>query len=277
MDYTNVLYDAGEHIATITLNRPEKLNAISDSLRTDLEGALREAEADHEVRVIIIKGAGRSFCSGYDISPRGPEDARRQERTLATDRAGLIRSAQRWMWMWSLPKPIIAQVHGYCIAGGNEIAGMCDIIYAADDATFGQPQGRALGIAITMGLWPIKMPLSKAKELLFTGDSITGKEAEDLGLVTRSFPADKLDEEVRRIVARMALTPVEYLGVIKGAANRYYELMNIKGAVEQGGELDAIYHAMPGYEEFSRISREQGLKAALDWRDRPFRDYRGAS
>ena len=271
MDYEYVLYQAAGHVAAITLNRPEKLNAISDGLRADLEAALREAESDRDVRVIVIKGAGRAFCSGYDLTPGGPEDSRRSSRTLSTDRADLVRSAQRWMWMWSLPKPIIAQVHGYCLAGGNEIAGMCDIVYTAEDAVFGQPQGRALGIAITMGLWPIMMPLGKAKELLYTGDPISGKEAVELGLAARALPADRLDAEVRRLAERIAQTPVEYLGIIKGAANRYYELMNVKAAVEQGAELDAIYHAMPGYEEFARIAREQGLRAALEWRDQPFR------
>lgn len=272
MELANVLYDVSGHIATITLNRPEKLNAISDGLRSDLEKALGEAELDGTVRVIVIKGAGRAFCAGYDLTPLGPEDTRRQNRTLPTDRVELVRSAQRWMSMWSLPKPIIAQVHGYCIAGGNEIAGMCDLVYAAEDAVFGQPQGRALGIAITMGLWPIKMPLDKAKELLFTGDSITGKDAAGLGLATKAFPGDRLNDEVRAITERIAKTPVEYLAIIKAAANRYYELMNIKSAVEQGGELDAVYHATPGYEEFGRMAREHGLKAALDWRDKRFED-----
>ena len=287
MGYQNVLYTKDGKIATLTLNRPEKLNAINDGLRADLEAALAEAEFDNSVSLVIIKGAGRAFCAGYDISPSGPgladavggragAERGAQQRSIAVDRENLIRSAERWMHMWRIPKPLIAQVHGYCLAGGNEITGCCDIIYAAEDAVFGQPQGRSLGIAITTGLWHMRMGPMHTKELLFTGDSISGKEAERIGMITRAYPAERLEQEVRTIAERMALTPVEFLSVEKAAVNRYYELMNLQLGVISGAELDAFYHFSPPAGEFQKISKERGLKAALEWRDSKFGDARAA-
>lgn len=287
MAYENILYDIKGNIATITLNRPEKLNAINDGLRGDLEDALGEAEVDHDVSVVIIKGAGRAFCAGYDISPGGPGlnkaigggRASRSEatgRSVAVDRESLIRSAERWMHMWRVPKPLIAQVHGYCLAGGNEITGCCDVIYAAEDAVFGQPQGRSLGIAITTGLWHMRIGPLHTKELLFTGDSISGREAERIGMINRAFPGDRLDQEVRTVAERIALTPVEFLSVEKAAVNRYYELMGLQNGVIAGAELDVVFHFSPPAGEFSKISKERGLKAALEWRDSKFGDARAS-
>ncbi len=287
MAYKNILYDIKGNIATITLNRPEKLNAINDGLRGDLEAALGEAEVDNDVSVVIIKGAGRAFCAGYDISPGGPglnqaigggraSKSEATGRSVAVDRESLIRSAERWMHMWRVPKPLIAQVHGYCLAGGNEITGCCDITYAAEDAVFGQPQGRSLGIAITTGLWHMRIGPMHTKELLFTGDSISGREAERIGMINRAFPGDRLDQEVRTIAERIALTPVEFLSVEKAAVNRYYELMGLQNGVIAGAELDVIFHFSPPAGEFQKISKERGLKAALEWRDSKFGDARAS-
>ncbi|MBI3954260.1 MAG: enoyl-CoA hydratase/isomerase family protein [Chloroflexi bacterium] len=287
MAYQSVLYQKDGLIATITLNRPEKLNAINDGLRADLEAALGEAEVDHDVSLVVIKGAGRAFCAGYDITPGGPglseavggrrgASSEAMRRSIAVDRENLLRSAERWMHMWSIPKPLIAQVHGYCLAGGNEITGCCDIIYAAEDAIFGQPQGRSLGIAITTGLWHVRIGPLRTKELLFTGDSISGKEAERIGMINRAVPAAALEKEVRSLAERIALTPVEFLAVEKAAVNRYYELMGIKTGVAAGAELDTIFHFSPPAGDFQKISQERGLKAALEWRDSKFGDARSA-
>jgi enoyl-CoA hydratase len=275
--YENVIYEKRDKIARIILNRPEKLNAISDALRSDLEAACAEVESDRDVSVLIIKGAGRAFCAGYDIGPAGDALNAELTHTVSTDRERLLRSGERWLSLWSMPKPTIAQVHGYCLAGGNEIAGICDLVIAAEDAIFGQPNGRRLGIAPTLGLWPLLIGMRRTKELLFTGDSITGKAAAQIGMINKAVPADELEEETESLAARIALTPLDYLAVEKAATNRYFELMGIRTAVAAGAEYDTLYHATPTAKEFFNLVQEQGLKAALDWRDSPFGDYRGVA
>ena len=186
MDYETVFTEIEGPVAYITLNRPEKLNAISQQLRADLEAALADLDEGDDVRVVVLKAAGRAFCAGYDLAPRPGGGGTR--RSIAQDRDGLRKSVERWLAMWNFRKPIIAQVHGYCLAGGGELAGMCDLIFCAEDAQFGHPAGRALGIPPTLGLWPVKIGMLKSKELLFTGDTIDGKEAERIGMVNRALP-----------------------------------------------------------------------------------------
>jgi enoyl-CoA hydratase len=267
VNFQTVLYEPEEAVAYITLNRPEKLNAISGQLRDDLEGALREADQGEEIRVVVIRAAGRAFCAGYDISPQ----TRQIARSIARDRDGLRKSVDRWMGMWNFRKPIIAQVHGFCLAGGGELAGMCDLIFCAEDAKFGHPAGRALGIPPTLGLWPMKIGMLKSKELLFTGDLIDGKEAERIGMVNRALPADQLPEFVRSFAQRVARVPLDALTVHKHVVNRWFEIMGLRTGAAEGAEFDAIYHETPAAHEFAQIARERGLKAALEWRDSPFR------
>ena len=286
--YENVLVDVDGPVATITLNRPEKLNAISQALRDDLERALRELNPGDAVRVIRLKAAGRAFCAGYDLSPeRGALSWRPNQRTgdnawqlgesrIALDREGLRQSVDRWLWMWSYRKPIIAQVHGWCLAGGGEMIGACDIVFAAQDARFGHPAGRALGIPPTLGMWPIKIGLLKTKELLFSGDTVDGVEAERLGMINRALPPDELDEQTMAYCQRIAQVPLDGLSVHKHSANRWFEIMGLRTAAAEGAEFDAIWHEAPSIAEFATKARQEGLKAALEWRDDPFGDGRSA-
>ena len=286
--YENVLVDVDGPVATITLNRPEKLNAISQALRDDLERALRELNPGDAVRVIRLKAAGRAFCAGYDLSPeRGALNWRPNQRTgdnawqlgesrIALDREGLRQSVDRWLWMWSYRKPIIAQVHGWCLAGGGEMIGACDIVFAAQDARFGHPAGRALGIPPTLGMWPIKIGLLKTKELLFSGDTVDGVEAERLGMINRALPPDELDEQTMAYCQRIAQVPLDGLSVHKHSANRWFEIMGLRTAAAEGAEFDAIWHEAPSIAEFATKARQEGLKAALEWRDDPFGDGRSA-
>ena len=286
--YENVLVDIEGPVATITLNRPEKLNAISQALRDDLERALRELNPGDAVRVIRLKAAGRAFCAGYDLSPeRGALNWRPNQRTgdnawqlgesrIALDREGLRQSVDRWLWMWSYRKPIIAQVHGWCLAGGGEMIGACDIVFAAQDARFGHPAGRALGIPPTLGMWPIKIGLLKTKELLFSGDTVDGVEAERLGMINRALPPDELDEQTMAYCQRIAQVPLDGLSVHKHSANRWFEIMGLRTAAAEGAEFDAIWHEAPSIAEFATKARQEGLKAALEWRDDPFGDGRSA-
>ncbi|MDZ7729719.1 MAG: enoyl-CoA hydratase-related protein [Dehalococcoidia bacterium] len=285
--YDNVLVDIDAGVATLTLNRPEKLNAISQELRNDLESALKELNPGDEVRVIRLKAAGRAFCAGYDLTPRAgrsywrePKSAEAKEQPrawelgesrIAVDREGLRESIDRWLWMWSYRKPIVAQVQGYCLAGGNDLIGACDIVFAAQDAQFGHPASRGLGIPPTLGMWPAKVGMLKTKELLFTGDVIMGDEAERIGMINHAVPADQLEEATDRFCRRIAQLPLDALSVHKHVTNRWFELAGLRTAAAEGAEFDSIYHETGSFREFGRIAQEQGLKTALAWRDDPFR------
>ena len=279
--YENILVETDGPVATITLNRPEKLNALSMGLRDDLEAALRELNPGDAVRVVRLRAAGRAFCAGYDLTPGQRRPVTNQERgtkawelgesRIAVDRQGLREMVDRWLWMWSFRKPIVAQVQGYCLAGGGELVGACDIVFAAEDARFGHPASRALGIPPTLGMWPAKIGMLKTKELLFTGDMIDGREAERIGMVNRAMPADRLDAETMAFCRRIAQLPMDALSVHKHVTNRWFEIAGLRTAAAEGAEFDAIYHETPAAKEFNRIAQEQGLKTALAWRDDPFR------
>ena len=284
--YENALVEIDGPVATITLNRPEKLNAISAELRDDLEAALRELNPGDAVRVIRLKGAGRAFCVGYDLTGvrgalvsqpyarTGDQAWELGESSMALDREGLRASVERWLWMWSYRKPIIAQVHGWCLAGGGEMIGACDLVFAAETARFGHPAGRAIGIPATLAMWPIRIGLLKTKELLFSGDTIDGLEAERLGMINRAYPEDRLDAETLAYCQRIARVPMDGLTVHKHSANRWFELMGVRMAASEGAEFAAISAESPSVGEFLKISREHGLKTALEWRDDPFGDGR---
>jgi enoyl-CoA hydratase len=174
-------------------------------------------ECDRDLSGLVIKGAGRAFRAGYDTGVSGDVVKTQMHKTGNTDRERLIRGGERWLTLWSMPKPTIAQVHGYCLAGANEIVGMRDFVIAAEDAIFDQPQERRLGLAVIRGLRPLLLGMRKTKELLFTGDSISEKDAERIGLINKAVPAGKLEEEVASLAARIALAPLDYLAVEKAA------------------------------------------------------------
>ncbi len=177
----------------------------------------------------------------------------------------------RWLWIWNYRKPIIAQTHSFCLSGGLDLIGACDIVFAAEGTRFGHPAGRALGIPVTIGMLPFKIGGAATKDLLFTGDLIEASRAKELGLVTHVLPPDELDERTAAFCHRVALTPMDGLTVHKHVTNRALEIMGIRLAAMEGAEYDSIFHMTPAAAEFSRRSREEGLRAALDWRDGPFR------
>ncbi len=288
MSYENVTLDVDHGVATITLDRPEKLNAISPELWDDLEAALAEVKGGTAVRVVRIKGAGRSFCAGYDMTsgssvyamaPEGDGSAAPAgsvpptelgESVLVRDRERLRENIERWLRIWNYRKPVVAQVHGHCLAGGLDLIGVADIVYAAEDARFGHPAARGLGIPPTLGMLPMKIGLSRTKQLFFTGDTIGGAKAERIGLVDEVFPADRLDEETLALCRRIALVPTDALNLHKHVVNRWAEIMGLRLGALEGAEFDAMFHVTPASGEFGRIVAEQGLKAALTWRDGAF-------
>src|SRR5437762_12029559 len=175
MSYETIIYEQPEErIIRVTLNRPTKLNAMSPQLLGELDAALTAFERDRDASVLVVRGAGRAFSAGYDLTSGGEGDGR---FTITEDRWAMRKLVERWQRLWNLPKPTIAQVHGYCLAGATELAGHCDIVFAADDAEFGHPAGRSLGILPTLSMWPILMGPRKAKEYFFTGDFIGAREA----------------------------------------------------------------------------------------------------
>ena len=268
MTYENITYEKQGRIARLTLNRPEALNALSIALLDEVVAALKEAEQDEGVGVIIIKGAGRAFSAGYDIEP-GKPGAYSAAPTL-DDLAYLQGSDNKITTIWSLRKPVIAQVHGYCVAGGNDLAGQCDIVIAAENAVFMQPQIRRLGLT-WMHMFPYKCGPQWAKILMFTGDPISGKEAERIGIVARAVPEEKLEAEVNKLAERIALVAPELLAMNKAAINRVYEEMGMKNAFSASILLDTISHTTGAVQDFLKAAKEKGLKTALAENEAPFK------
>ena len=251
----------------LTLNRPAKLNALSGALVGALDDAVAAASADPEVRVIVIEGAGRSFSSGYDLTEEaeggiaGPVEWR---AALAVDVAATLR-------ILDCPKPVIAQVHGYALAGGLELAMACDLIVAAEGTKLGEPEIRYGSAPVTL-LMPYLIGQKKTRELLFTGDLIDAVEAERIGLINRVVPRERLAAEVDALAERLARTPPEVMGLTKRMLNRAMDAAGFRLAVEAGLDLGALVNAAdtPEQREWDEIVRRDGLKAALAWRDRHY-------
>jgi enoyl-CoA hydratase len=248
----------------ITMNRPEKLNALSGELVEALRASFRRAASDDEVKVVVLTGAGRAFSAGFDLSEEAASEIASAERwhdLLTTD-------VSLGLELWSLPRPTIAAVRGWCLAGACELAMACDMIVAADDARFGEPEIRYGSGPVSL-LMPFVLGQKKTNELLFTGDWIDAHEAERLGLVNRVAAADGLEAAVDALVAKIAPTPLPVLRLTKLALNRAYEAMGLRQAVHANLDLSAILNAAetPEQREFDQIVAAQGLKAALAWRD----------
>lgn len=260
MELETLIYEhLGEGVARLTLNRPEKLNAMSPQLLSELDRVLDTFERDAEAAVLIIRGAGRAFCTGFDITPR-PEGGGLGEFSVTTDRLGLKKIIERWQRLWSLAKPTIAQVHGYCLAGATELVGHCDIVIAAEDAQFGHPAGRALGVIPTLSLWPYLIGMRKTKELLFTGDLLSAQEALEWGLINRVVPRERLDEETLAFARRVAMVPLDLLTLHKAAVNRFFEIMGLRAAEQSAADIDVIAHQTPAVKQWSKASRGKGLR-----------------
>jgi len=249
----------------LVLDRPAKLNALSGPLVADLLAALDAAIADPDVRVVVIAGAGRAFSAGYDLAEEVEHDIRGpvEWRTL------LARDVEATLRVWRCPKPVIAQVHGFCLAGGLELAMACDLIVAADDAQLGEPEIRYGSAPVTL-LMPFVVGQKKTRELLFSGDLIGAAEAERIGLVNRVVPLAELEAAVDALADRLARVPPEVMGPTKRMLNRSMEAAGFLAAVEAGIDLGAIVNAAdtPDQREWDEIVRRDGLRAALAWRDR---------
>ena len=248
----------------MTATEPVLLRELRDAL-TD---AIAEASADDDVRVITIAGAGRAFCAGYDLSETAPATAWDWRDVLARD-------VEATLAIWSCPKPVIAQVHGYALAGGLELAMACDLIVAADDAQLGEPEIRFGSAPVTL-LMPFLIGQKRTRELLMTGDLISASEAERIGLINRVVPRDDLAAAVETLAEKLARVPPDVMAPTKLMLNRAMDAAGFAAAVEMGLDLQSFVNMSATAREFDRIVRADGLKAALAWRDQRYEERLGA-
>jgi enoyl-CoA hydratase len=267
-----VRYDRHGAVATLTLHRPERLNAITDELAGDLTAALDEAEADDAVRVIRLRGAGRAFCAGYDIE-WGAQAMRDEGETwdAMADYRMMSRFVGTYMRLWSSPKPVVAQVHGFCVGGGTDFALCSDQIVCADDARIGYPPARVWG-SPTTAMWLYRVGLERAKRLLLTGDALDGRTAVEWGLASESHPEVELDAKALEHAERIARLPANQLQMMKMLINQAVEQMGLRTTQLVGTLLDGAARHTPEGVAFTRRAA-QDVRAAVAERDAPFGDY----
>lgn len=260
----SLLYERRGAAAWLTLNRPEKLNAISSEVAVELREAMRRARIDDEVKVVVLTGAGRAFSAGWDLD----EDVAKELSGADAFHAWIAEHLQLALELWDLPKPTIAAVRGWCLAAAFELAMACDLVVATEDARFGEP-GIRYGSAPGVLILPFLVGQKKSNELLLTGDAVDAFEAERLGLVNRVVGTEELEAAVERLVAKIAPTPLPVLRLTKLALRRAYDAMGLRVALNANHDVTAILEAAdtPEQREFRRIASAQGLKAALAWRD----------
>jgi enoyl-CoA hydratase len=261
-------------VRRLTLNRPERLNALSHELVETLSAALARAAEDDGVRVVIIAGSGRAFCAGYDLKEEAEHEKEHGPLDVAGWRAALAQDADRMLELFDHPKPVLAQVHGYCLAGGCDLMMMCDLAVASDDAMFGEPEIRFGSGVVTM-VMPWLVGARKAKELLLTGeDRIPADEAKRIGLVNRVVPRDRLEEETVALANEIAILDPVAISLTKRSINRALEVSGFREALAANVDIDSVIEAaeVPERIEFRRIREKEGLKAAIAWRDARFRD-----
>jgi enoyl-CoA hydratase len=280
-DYETLLYSvADDGVATITLNRPERLNTIVPPMPDEFEAAVRRATLDEAVKVIVVRGAGRSFCAGYDfgdgfhhwdgnITTDGRWDP---GKDFAWATSPLVAPTQQFMSMWRTPKPVIAQVHGWCLGGGSETALCADIVIASDDARIGTPYARMWGCHLS-GMWIFRLGLTRAKEYALTGRPVSGVEAAEIGLINRSVPFDRLEAEVAGWARRLAGIPASQLAAMKLVVNQVYENQGLHSTQVLGPVLDGLMRNTPDARRFIDLAGSEGVAAVLAERDGPWLDY----
>ncbi len=277
--YRYIEYAVENARARVTLNRPEKRNALSFDMLKEMHDALWDADDDKRVHAVVLRGNGPSFCAGYDLSGGGytgasAGDHRRSPGVTFDDDAWQLERTQRLrMALFDMHKPVVAQVHGHCLAGGTDIALLCDIIIAADDAVFGFPPARDLG-TLPNNMWLYNVGPQWAKRLTMTGDTVTGREAAQIGLVLKSVPKEYLEKEVEGLADRFALIDPELLAANKRIVNIGLELMGARTLQRLAAENDARGHQVASAARFGQSVAELGLTKALRARDAPFGDGR---
>ena len=274
MDRYEVLLvdEPAEGVRRLTLNRPEKRNALNHRLRGELLHALEAGDADPAVKVMIVRGAGKCFSAGYDLGG-GNVGQDYPFHTAGGDSQWPRHVVESWMRIWDLAKPVLAQVHGYCLAGGSELATGCDLVYVADDASIGYPAVR-FGVP-DMQFHPWLMGMRKGMEMLLTGDAVSGLEAVQYGWATRSFPAGELEQQVLAQAQRVATIPADILALNKRAVHRQMEAMGFRAGLRAGTEICTLATHHASFKAFMSATGDGSkLTEALSQRDGRFGDYR---
>ena len=271
MDEENVaLYHSDDAVAVITMNRPDKRNALSPALKARLIELFRRAEADDAIAVVVLRGAGKTFCAGADVSPSPEKEARKGDglKTYANHRKTL----DFHMTPWGLSKPVIAAVQGHAMGAGCELAMMCDMTIAADSAVLGEPEIRfaSIGSALVM---PWIIGHKRARQLLYFGDTITAERAEQIGMVNLVVPAADLEAETMKFAKRLALVGRETLEAVKHAVNRGIEAQGFRAGMEAAVDIVGLIHTskIESDEKFYEVVRNEGPGAAFRWRNAQFK------
>ncbi len=280
MSYETLRYDTDGAIATITLNRPERLNTIVPTMPEELDAAVRAASTDTQVKVIVLRGAGRAFCAGFDfgegfhhwdelLTTDGQWDAGKDFAVATSQGIGAV---PMFMSLWRSPKPVIAQVHGWCVGGGSDMALCADIVVASDDARIGTSYSRMWGCYLT-GMWIYRLGLTKVKEFALTGKPLSGAQAAAVGLINASVPFAELERTVREQAEELAAIPASQLAAMKLIVNQAYENMGLASTQLLGPVLDGLMRNTPDAREFIAFAEREGVGAAVARRDGPFGDY----
>jgi len=271
---TSVLLETDGAVATLELNRPERLNTITQQVAQDVRDGLLEAQRDENVRVIRLKGAGRAFCAGYDID-WGAESMQEAEAGRPwdpmADLAMMSRFVDTYMALWRSPKPVISQVHGFCVGGGTDFALCSDLIVCAEDCRIGYPPARVWG-SPTTAMWTYRLGLERSKRLLLTGDPLDGRTAVEWGLASECHPEAELDDKAMALCRRVALLPSNQLHMMKVLVNQTIEQMGLNTTQLIGTLLDGAARHTPEGAAFSQAAL-QDVRAAVRDRDAPFADY----
>jgi enoyl-CoA hydratase len=280
MSFQTLTYEPAGQVATITLNRPERLNTIVPPMPEELESAVERAVADPQVKVIVLRGAGRAFCAGFDfgegfhhwdeqLNTGGAWDPGKDFVMASTPSLGPV---PKFMSMWRSLKPVIAQVHGWCVGGGSDMALCADLVIASEDARIGTPYSRAWGCYLS-GMWLYRLGLTKAKEYALTGKPLSGREAAEVGLINAAVPFERLEAEVAGRAQQLASLPASQLAAMKLIVNQAYENMGLAGTQLLGPILDGLMRNTPDGLAFVQVAERDGVERAVAMRDGPFGDY----
>lgn len=263
-----VTYEVRDRRAYLTLNRPDRLNAITAQMGREIGEAVAAANTDESVRVIVLQGAGRAFCAGYDLKvyAEGGQDHQGEVWDPIQDFRMMKANTDHFFSLWRSAKPTIAKVQGYAVAGGSDIALSCDLVVMAEDARIGYMPARVWGCPTT-AMWVYRLGAERAKRMLLTGDTIDGVQARDWGLVVDAVPGDELDEAVERLVDRMAGVPINQLVMQKMMINQAYDNMGLQSTQNMAVLFDGITRHSPEGRWFVDFAQEHGFGTAVQWRD----------
>jgi enoyl-CoA hydratase len=280
VSYETIAYDTRGPVAYVTLNRPDALNTIVPPMPDEVQDAVHAATNDDAIKVIVTRGAGRAFCAGYDfgggfkhwgdaLETDGRWDPGK-DFVMAT--APRLSPTQKLMSVWHCPKPVIAQVHGWCVGGGSDFALCADLVIASEDAVIGTPYSRMWG-AYLSGMWIYRLGLAKAKWHALTGEPLTGVEAAECGLINEAVPFASLEQRVASVASGLARIPASQLAAQKLVVNRAYEAMGLGSTQTLGPILDGLMRNTPDALAWIERAQADGVRAAVEDRDGPFGDY----